>query len=181
MPTRRSWIQFASIFIASSALFTRVIAQNKPKTALLPWPQNMAELAAKANKMGQPWVLLVSLPGCPWCQLLRRNYLVPMQKEGLHAFEIPLNERHLQILDFQARRLTPAAFCASLNITAAPTVLFFNAQGQEIAPRIEGVASADMLGAILDDRLTRARLALHHQPHASLQKSSSGLKNISMD
>lgn len=102
-------------------------------------------------------VLMVSLPGCPWCELLRRNYLIPMQNEGVAAYEFMINERNRTLADFKAQRTTPAAFCTALKVTNTPTVLFFNTQGQEIAQRIEGVASADFIGVILDERLATAR------------------------
>jgi hypothetical protein len=38
---------------------------------------------------GEPLVLLVSLPGCPYCELVRRNYLLPARKEaGLQAWQL---------------------------------------------------------------------------------------------
>lgn len=145
------------LLIAISTVSIRAQAQNSQKKELLPWPEHLGALAAQAQRQGQPLVLMVSLPGCPWCELLRRNYLIPMRKEGLHAFEFMINERRLHIVDFQAQRVTPSAFSERLKVSMTPTVLFLNAQGQEIAARIEGVASADMIGSILDDRLATAR------------------------
>ncbi len=100
---------------------------------------------------------MVSLPGCPWCELLRRNYLIPMQSEGVASYEFMINERSRTLLDFKAQRITPAAFSAQLKISITPTLLFLGRDGQEIAPRIEGVASADFIGGILDERLATAR------------------------
>ncbi len=120
----------------------------------------MGALASQAQRQGQPLVLMVSLPGCPWCELLRRNYLTPMRKEGLHAFEFMIHERRMQLVDFQAQRTTPSALSDRLKVTITPSLLFFNAQGQELVPRIEGVASAEMIGAILDERLALARQKL---------------------
>lgn len=120
----------------------------------------MGALANQAQRQGQPLVLMVSLPGCPWCELLRRNYLTPMRKEGLHAFEFMIHERRMQLVDFQAQRTTPSALSDRLKVTITPSLLFFNAQGQELVPRIEGVASAEMIGAILDERLALARQKL---------------------
>lgn len=117
----------------------------------------MRQAAAQANARGEPMVLMVSLPGCPWCELLRRNYLGPMQSEGVAAYELMINERSRALQDFKAQRVTPAAWSAAFKITNTPTLLFFNREGQEIAQRIEGVASADFIGAILDERLATAR------------------------
>jgi thioredoxin-related protein len=161
MNLRRAYTLNAIYSIALCAYSMTATAQNKPqnsaKTALLPWPADLQQVAKQANARTEPLVIMVSLPGCPWCELLRRNYLGPMQSEGVAAYEFMINEQKRILLDFSAQRITPAALSAALKITITPTLLFFNAQGQEIAPRIEGVASADFIGAILDERLTIAR------------------------
>jgi thioredoxin-related protein len=132
-------------------------AQKPSKTALLPSPADLRLAAQQASSRGEPLVLMVSLPGCPWCELLRRNYLTPMRAEGVAAFEFMITERSQRIADFKGQSITPAAWSEAMKIKITPTLLFFNAQGQEIAPRIEGVASADFVGAIIDERLATAR------------------------
>ncbi|MFM7331612.1 MAG: thioredoxin family protein [Brachymonas sp.] len=132
-------------------------AQNRPQKALLPFPADMSQAAQQASRAGQPLVVMVSLPGCPWCELLRRNYLLPLAAEGLPAYEFMVNDRSNRLRDFQGQRVSPAALSAALKVSTTPTVLFFNQEGQEFAPRIEGVASADFIGAVIDERLTTAR------------------------
>jgi thioredoxin-related protein len=161
MNTRRIFTFHAISLVALCAYSLPATAQNSSKntakTPLLPCPADMQQLAASANARGEPMVLMVSLPGCPWCELLRRNYLGPMQSEGVAAYEFMINERSRSLTDFKAQRITPAAMSSALKIAITPTLLFFNTQGNEIAPRIEGVASADFIGAILDERLRAAR------------------------
>ncbi len=157
MNTRRVFAKNAIFSIALYACFLPATGQNNLKTPLLPWPENLAQAASRANARGEPLVLMVSLPGCPWCELLRRNYLGPMRNDGVAAFEFMINERSRTLQDFKTQRVTPAALSSTLKVANTPTLLFFNAQGQEIAPRIEGVASADFIGTILDERLANAR------------------------
>jgi thioredoxin-related protein len=154
--TRRAHL-FAIILIALSAHSITARSQNSSKKTFLPWPADLRTLSLEAQRRGEPLVLMVSLPGCPWCELLRRNYLVPMRFEGVSAFEFMINERSQRIADFKGQRISPAAWSEAMKVKFTPTLLFFNAQGQEIAPRIEGVASADFIGAILDERLATAR------------------------
>ncbi|NJM42867.1 MAG: thioredoxin fold domain-containing protein [Brachymonas sp.] len=135
-------------------------AQNRSKNQLLPLPSDLPRAASQAASAGQPLVLMVSLPGCPWCELLRRNYFSAMRGGGLPVFEFMVNDRQTRLQDFQGQRSTPEALSRLLKIHIAPTILFFNTQGQEIAPRIEGVASADFIGAVIDERLDTARLRL---------------------
>ncbi len=157
MSTRRAFTQNAIYSVALCAYSVPAISQNRPKKPLLPFPSDLSAAARLAAKANQPLVLMVSLPGCPWCELLRRNYLLPMAAEGLPAFEFMINERSQKLQDFKGQSITPAALSAALKVTNTPTLLFFNRDGQEIAPRIEGVASADFVGAVIDERLAAAR------------------------
>jgi thioredoxin-related protein len=157
MVSRRIMMHRAMISIVFSAYSIKASAQKPPKNALLPWPAHLRTISQEAQRRGEPLVLMVSLPGCPWCELLRRNYLTPMRGEGVAAFEFMINERNQRIVDFKGQPITPAAFSEAMKVNITPTLLFFNTQGQEIAPRIEGVASADFIGAILDERLATAR------------------------
>ncbi len=159
LKTRRLCL-FAIIFVAFSAYSITSKAQNGSRNLLLPWPADLHALSQEAQRRGEPLVLMVSLPGCPWCELLRRNYLTPMRNEGLAAYEFMINERTQPFADFKGQRITPADWSEAAKVKFTPTLLFFNAKGQEIAPRIEGVASADFIGAVIQERLATAREAV---------------------
>lgn len=140
----------AACLVSSAALAQ---ARETP----LPIPTSLQTAALAAQSKDEPLVLLVSLPGCPWCELLRRNYLAPMRAEGLPAFQITVNDRKLTVTNFQGASSNGADIAQAYQAQLTPTVLFLNAQGKEIAPRIAGVASADLLGAQLDNALRTAR------------------------
>jgi thioredoxin-related protein len=122
--------------------------------------RNLAGQLRGSGTTGEPLVLLVSLPGCPWCELLRRNYLAPMRAEGLPAFQITVNDRKRPVANFQGVSSHGADIAQVYQAKLTPTVMFLNAQGVEIAPRIAGVASADLVGAQLDNALVTARQQL---------------------
>lgn len=155
MLVRRHFIMIAPFFVALYAVLMPATAQKSSK--LLPFPVDLKLAAAAANARGEPLVLMAGVSGCPWCELLRRNYLGPMSKEGVAAYELVINERSRSLMDFKSQRTNPAAYSDALKIHMSPTLLFFNAQGQEIAPRIEGVASGDFIGSMIDERLSMAR------------------------
>lgn len=136
-------------------------ATAQPRETPLPTPTSLQAAALLAQSKGEPLVLLVSVAGCPWCELLRRNYLAPMRAEGLQAFQITVNDRKVLVANFQSTPSNGAEIADVYQAKLTPTVMFFNAQGVEIAPRIAGVASADLLGIQLDSalRLARERLA----------------------
>lgn len=157
MILRRIFSIHAPLLIALCAYSIRATGQNRLNKSQLPFPHDLVPTAQQAGRVGQPLVLMVSLPGCPWCELIRRNYLMPMAAEGLPAYELLINDRNSMLRDFQAQRISAEVFSKQLNIRTTPTLLFLNARGLEIAPRIEGVASVDFVGAVLDERLNAAR------------------------
>ncbi len=143
---------------AATTLGGWAVAQRRETP--LPTPASLRSAAQAAQAKGEPLVLLVSLPGCPWCELLRRNYLAPMRSEGVHAFQITVNDRKQVVADVKGQPSHGADIAVAYQALLTPTVLFLNAEGAEIAPRIEGVASAEMLGSVLDERLAAARARL---------------------
>ena len=126
----------------------------------LPIPDSLPDAAAAAERRREPLVLLISLRGCPYCELVRRNYLLPAQALGLQVWQINMQDKQRPLIGFDGQVTHAAAFIASAKIRLAPTLLFLNARGQEVAERLIGIASVDFYGAYLDQRLVTARLAV---------------------
>lgn len=156
-------------FIASSALCT--LAPSGwvcAKETSLPKAHDLRTLAQQIglqvkpdnNVQNQPIVLLASLPGCPYCELVRRSYLIPYKTEyGLLSWQLDTTD-HGVLMDFAGQKTSPATWLKAMRIKITPTVLFMNAQGDEVVPRLEGVAVPDFYGAYLDSRLISARQKL---------------------
>lgn len=105
-------------------------------------------------------LVLVSLDDCPYCKLVRKNYLSPLrEQQGLPVVQVDMRSS-TAILDFKGQTITHDALVRRWNIRSAPVVLFFGRGGAEVAPRLEGVSSPDYYGAFLDQRLEQARAAI---------------------
>jgi hypothetical protein len=126
----------------------------------LPVPDSLQRVALAASERREPLVLLVSLPGCPYCELVRRNYLLPQRAEGLPVWQIEVTDRRTQVRDFAGEAATGAVLAQRWKATFTPTVLFFDRLGEEIAPRLVGVAVPDFYGAYLQDAWAQARIKL---------------------
>lgn len=127
--------------------------------ATLPAPGSLASALALALRNGQPLVVLASTDGCPWCKLVRDNYLEPLQRDqGLQAVQLDLGSR-AGLVDFAGGAATHDELLRRWRVQVAPTLLFFGRDGREVAPRLVGVAR-DFYGAYLDQRLATARRAL---------------------
>ena len=130
-------------------------ARAAPATVLAT-PASLATALATALRARQPLVVMASLEGCPFCDLVRTNYLGPMQREqALPVVQLDIGTQR-PVLDFEARASTHDLLLRRWGIQAAPTVLFFGPGGHEVAERLVG-ASVDFYGGYLDQRLAAAR------------------------
>ena len=130
---------------------------DEPK---LPVAVALPEHLRLALQQGKPLVVMVSLPGCPFCKAVRESHLAPMQREeGLPVVQIDMMSR-ATLRDFQGASVTHEQQIDTWGIRVAPTVLFFGRRGQEVAQRLVGAYLPDFYGAYLEQRLETARKAL---------------------
>ncbi|MEZ5701216.1 MAG: hypothetical protein R3E42_03460 [Burkholderiaceae bacterium] len=135
-------------------------APVRPQPAL-PTPKSLRTAAQQAASRGEPLVVMTTLAGCPYCDLVRQHHLLPMVKAGdVVAVQVDIRDRRSVLLGFQGESSSPAELVASWDAKFAPTVLFFGARGEELAERLQGVAVPDFYGEYLEARLEQARLKL---------------------
>ena len=150
--------QFAKALTASVAV---AVGPAHAKDTALPVPLSLPQVAQAAKAQGQPLVLLISLPGCVYCEMVRRSYLMPLWADaGLQAWQLDVTNRSASLLGFDGKPTTAAAQTKAWKATFTPTVLFLGSQGQELAERLVGIAVPDFYGAYLEQRLATARKAL---------------------
>lgn len=127
----------------------------------LPTPRSLRAAAEAAAAHGHPLVVMLTLRGCVFCELVRNSYLHPLMREGrLVAVQIDIQDKASNILDFGGRSTTPAALSEAWRTSVTPTLLFFGPDGRERAERLEGVSSIDFYGHYLEQRIDAARAAL---------------------
>ena len=113
----------------------------------------------QALQAKQPLVVMVSLHGCPFCKVVRENYLHPLRASGLQVVQVDMRDPRA-LTDFDGTLLTQDAWVKKQGIKLAPTVLFYGAQGREVASRLKGAYLPDFYGAYLDEQLMQARKAV---------------------
>lgn len=134
--------------------------QPAPLSAL-PSPASLRGSAQAAVARGEPLVVMTTLTGCPYCDLVRNHHLLPMLRQGqLHAVQLDVRDRTSNLQGFDGSTTTPAEQTRAWKARFAPTVLFLGAQGEELAERLVGVAVPDFYGEYLDARLRQARARL---------------------
>ena len=127
-------------------------------TAALPTPASLRGAAQAAAARGEPLVVMTTLKGCVYCELVRNHYLAPMRREGLLvAVQIDVQDRQSNLQGFAGDTTTPADQARAWKARFTPTVMFFGPDGQELAERLVGVAVPDFYGEYLEARLLEAR------------------------
>ena len=141
---------------------TELIAQ-----ATLMSARDLVADAKYAENVGLPLIVLVSLPGCPHCELVRRTHLLPLLRNGRDGpttqkpliRQIDINGRDI-LRDFSGDTTTHAEFARRYKISIAPVVMFFDAQGALATEPLVGSMIPDFYGAYFDAALTEAKLKL---------------------
>ncbi len=153
--SRRQWLQQAAVGVALAAPLGWVQAKEKhlPSTASL--PQSLQQ----ALQARQPLVVMVSLEGCPFCKVVRENYLLPLQREGLPVVQLNMRDK-TPVAGFDGVTQSQDALIRQWGIKIAPTVLFLGERGQEVASRLNGAYLPDFYNAYLEEQLTIARRAV---------------------
>lgn len=141
---------------------TESIAQTTLMSA-----RDLAADAKSAANTGVPLIVLVSLPGCPHCEVVRRSHLLPLLRSGRDGpptqkpliRQININGRDI-LRDFSGQTTTHAEFASRYKISIAPVVMFFDAQGELVTEPLVGSKIPDFYGAYFDAALTEATLSV---------------------
>ncbi|MBL8469560.1 thioredoxin fold domain-containing protein [Methyloversatilis discipulorum] len=146
--------------IAAAALVVCPALAAKPARtagAALPVLVHAAKDAREAANPGVVFVVLFSLPGCHYCEEVRSHYLAPLARDAANRGRLVIREVDLNsaraLTDFDGSATTQAAFAKRLKVQFAPTVLFLDARGQQVASPLIGAGKADFYGAYLDDAI----------------------------
>lgn len=151
--TRRRLLALAALAPAWPGL-ARAAEVTLPVAADLP-----AQLQA-ALRHHDPLVVLVSLPGCPFCKAVRESHLAPaVREQGLPVVQVDMMSRQA-LRDFRGEASTHERLIEAWRIRVAPTVLFFGPRGDEVAKRLVGSYLPDFYGSYLEQRLESARKSL---------------------
>ena len=151
-----------SWFLFAAAAFTAVNAHAVQN--VLPPARNLAADGKVAEIIRQPIIVLVSLAGCPHCEVVRRSHLIPQLREPgvrdapiIRQVEMNGNER---MIDFVGKAIRHVEFSRRYGVKLAPVVFFFAPNGDLLADPLVGAMIADFYGAYFDAALATARAKL---------------------
>ena len=159
--------------VFSTFIFTLLFTLVGPSVAVqaaettLTKAQDLANDAREAQRLGVPILILYSLPGCPYCEAIRRSHLTPMN-EASNKAQAPRRaiirqvdlKSSLGLIDFEGQRVSHASFAQAQNIKFAPVVAFYGKDAKPLTDPLIGTMLPDFYGQYLDDALTTATFKL---------------------
>jgi thioredoxin-related protein len=126
----------------------------------IPAVDNLARTSQSSVQAGVPTLVFVSREACPYCRTLRDEILLPMQRADKFENRALLVEVSLDRVEpltgFDGKPTTGQAFGDMYQAQITPTLLFLDAQGQEISPRIIGISNLELYGYYLQQSIDTA-------------------------
>ena len=123
--------------------------------------KNLQTLAEKSKRLKLPIMLMFGAEWCEYCQQLNEFVFNPMMLGKLYEERVVLM-RHVgvdestPIPDWNGQQINKTQWAYFLNADLTPTVLFFDANGKEVAPRIVGISEITLYAGLIHERLNIA-------------------------
>ena len=131
---------------------------------MLPPATDLAADAIESKRTGVPLIVMLSLRGCPHCEVVRRAHLLPLVSDTSSMARPILRQVEIngtaRLRYFDGSTITHAEFAARHQFKLAPVVMFFGYNGETLAKPLVGSMIPDFYGAYFDGALTEARANL---------------------
>ncbi len=110
-----------------------------------------ARLAAQRRV---PIMVLFSSSGCPYCERVKSEYLVPMHQDPAYRSRVIFREVSIDsdspLTGFDGRPVAEAAFAAAHKVFMVPTVMVFDTRGKATGEAIVGLLIPDFYFGYLE-------------------------------
>ncbi len=130
-----------------------------PPVALL-LAKDLRADAGLAQDKQLPILLYFASDYCTYCRYVEEEQLKPMLRNRDYDSRVMVRRISAtgfgSIVYFDGKLMSAAQIADHYHAGMTPTLVFVNAQGEEIAPRIVGVASPDYYGGDLDESINQA-------------------------
>jgi thioredoxin-related protein len=126
----------------------------------LPMAIDLRADGEEARRKGIPVLVLFSLHGCPYCEVVRESHLLPMLADPVASKRAIIRQVDVSdtraLVDFEGRATTHGAFSTAHGVRLAPVVAFFDGRGRTAAESLTGMLLPDFYSAYLETALERA-------------------------
>jgi len=146
-----------SVLFVGFLLSTQIISASAVEIKQIDNLQQEGQLAKEKNL---PLLVLFSLSHCPFCKLIKEDFLIPMIISGDYKDKIIIREMNIEdnpeIIDFSGAKISSYSFAQNMDISLYPTMFFLDHQGCILAEKIRGVNTPSLFGARIDDAIDMA-------------------------
>lgn len=126
----------------------------------LPFADDLHTDGETASRTGKPIVALVSAENCHYCELVKDNVFIGMDRDQRIILRELALDNPLRLIDFEGNTTDHPEFASKYGVFLTPTVLFLDGEGRSIAEPLVGVANIDFYLYYLERRISQSRLEL---------------------
>jgi thioredoxin-related protein len=116
--------------------------------------------AQLAQQRGLPILLYFASDYCGYCRYVEEAQIKPMLRNRDYDAKVMVRRVNLsnarELIFVNGIRLSADQLASLYQAPLTPTLIFINAEGKEIAPRLVGVGSEDYYGGDLDNSIATA-------------------------
>lgn len=151
--------------LARQLLLTACLSLAAPLIAVArgPLDSHLSEPGARADLI---YVVLFSLPDCPYCVAIRDGYLPALPEDPRFRARVRIREVSISsprtLTDFDGTTARHTDVARRYSVKFAPTVLFLDTHGKPRAEPLLGGDSVGLYGGYLEKRLLQALEAAAH-------------------
>lgn len=121
---------------------------------------DLRETAKLAQSRNIPILIMFGTDECPYCELLKEDFLIPMIISGDYTDKIIFREAHIasgaSIIDFSGKNISIGEFRSRYKVTLFPSMIFVDSRGQTLTKKIIGITTPSLFGGTLDDSIDKA-------------------------
>lgn len=160
MMIKRLFSKAVALGLGLASLAWIATAGAAPQDDELRFAVDLTRDAAEARTKQVPILILFVAPNCPYCERVKREFLLPMQRNPEYAnkviFRQLFQKSRSTLLDFDGKTTSHSLFAKQHQIKFTPTVKLFDADGGALTDPLVGLSTPDFYGAYLDASIDEA-------------------------
>ena len=130
----------------------------------LPDARDFKADARESRAQRMPILVFYTSADCPYCAIVREDYLEPMFTSGAYRGQILFRTVHVDandsVRDFRGRPSTHADFAQSQGVRLTPNIKLYDANGRELVPGLLGLSTRDFFAGYLEQAIADATAKL---------------------
>ena len=154
---RNYCFQLLIIFFVSLGLNSSLPGADRPELIQLSDLRPIAK-QAKASKL--PILIMFGTDECPYCEMLKEEFLIPMLISGDYEDKVIIREAHIasgkSIINFSGKKISTDEFSEHYGVTLYPTMVLIDHDGTQVVEKIIGITTPSLFGGTIDDRIDQA-------------------------